>query len=177
MRTLVLDTETTALVANSLLAEHHLPQIIEFCGLVYDEEARLVDELEFFCDPGRTIPAEVTKITGIKTEDVKGHPSFGHRAMEVRRLIESCDAVVAHNLSYDMTVVDVEMRRLEKAVNWPTDQVCTVEQTEHLKGHRLRLGDLHELLFGEPFAGAHRARVDVEALARCYHELVRRGEI
>jgi hypothetical protein len=37
--------------------------------------------------------------------------------------------------------------------------------------------DLYELLFGEKFANAHDAKADVEALANCYFELVKRGEI
>jgi len=49
-----------------------------------------------------------------------------------------------------------------------------VEQTQHLKGHRLSLGDLHDLLLGERFSGAHRARADVMALARCVSEMIRR---
>lgn len=177
MRTLVFDTETTDLISNSLLSEKHQPQIIEFCGLVYDDQAQELEGLEFFCDPGKPLPDEVTRITGIKAEDLRGAPRFEAVADRIVALIESADSVVAHNLSYDMAVVDFELARLGRRARWPADRVCTVEQTEHLKGHRLKLADLHALLFGEPFAGAHRARVDVEALARCYHELVRRGEI
>lgn len=177
MRTLIFDTETTSLIGNSLLADRHQPQIIEFFGHIVNEEAEVVEELEFFCHPGKSLPEEVTRITGIKDEDLVGAKPFCHYEGEVEYLIQSADTVVAHNLSYDMAVVDAEMKRLDRSLMWPGDQVCTVEQTEHLKGHRLSLSALHEELFGEPFSGAHRARVDVEALTRCYFELVRRGEI
>ena len=177
MRTLIFDTETTALIGNSLLADRHQPQIIEFFGHIVNEEAEVVEELEFFCNPGKPLPEEVTRITGIKDEQVRNERPFDHYAGQVALLVQSADTVVAHNLSYDEAVVEAEFKRLVLTINWPDDRVCTVEQTEHLKGHRLSLSALHEELFGEPFTGAHRARVDVEALTRCYLELVRRGEI
>lgn len=177
MRVLIFDTETSDLIGNSLLADRHMPDTIEFYGCIVNEEGDAVEELDFLCKPPQPVSETTTRITGIKQEDVKDAPPFSHFAEKVFALIESSDTVVAHNLSYDMGVVDVEAKRLGREVFWPADRVCTVEQTEHLKGHRLSLSALHEELFGEPFTGAHRARVDVEALTRCYLELVRRGEI
>lgn len=177
MRALIFDTETSDLIGNSLLADRHMPHIIEFYGCIVNEEGDVVEELDFLCKPPQPISETTTRITGITQEDVKDAPPFSYFADKVFELIESADTVVAHNLSYDKEVVNVEAKRLGREVAWPADLVCTVEQTEHLKGHRLSLSALHEYLFGEPFTGAHRARVDVEALAQCYLELVRRGEI
>lgn len=177
MKTLIFDTETTALIQNRLVAEANQPRIIEFCGGLYDSEAQLIRELDFLCDPGVPITEEITKITGIKPEDVAGKKRFASHAADVRELIAEADVVVAHNLTYDMAVVNFELGRLQTAVEWPVDLVCTVEGTEHLLGYRLNLSALHQFLFDEPFSGAHRAKVDVTALARCYFELVRRGEL
>jgi hypothetical protein len=58
-------------------------------------------------------------------------------------------------------------------VKWPR-RICTVEQTQHIKGFRLNLSGLHEFLFGEKFSGAHRAKVDVAALVRCSSEMFKR---
>jgi hypothetical protein len=38
----------------------------------------------------------------------------------------------------------------------------------------MTMAGLHEYLFKEKFEGAHRARVDVQALKRCCLELMRR---
>ena len=38
-----------------------------------------------------------------------------------------------------------------------------------------KLTELHEYLFGEPFAEAHNATADVEATTRCFFELLRQG--
>jgi DNA polymerase III epsilon subunit-like protein len=171
------DTETTGLIDNSLIPAERQPQVIEFFGCVRGKDDAPLEELEFFADPGKPLSEEITRITGIKTEDVRGQPPFSARASEVIAMIEGADAVVAHNLSYDMTIVDFELRKLGLSVKWPRRKICTVEATEHLKGHRLSLSALHELLFGEPFSGAHRARFDVLAVVRCYNELFARGEI
>ena len=177
MRHFIMDTETTGLIKNSLQPLKHQPRVIEFYARIDNDAGELLEEIEFFCDPGVPVSAEITKITGIKPEDVKGQPAFSHFSPRIKEMIESCDVCVAHNLSFDMAIVDMDMSRSKVEFDWPATKLCTVEGSEHLKGHRLNLSALHELLFGEPFAGAHRARTDVEALARCYHELVARGEI
>jgi hypothetical protein len=38
-----------------------------------------------------------------------------------------------------------------------------------------KLIELHEILFGESFVGAHDAAADVRACARCFFELKKRG--
>jgi DNA polymerase III epsilon subunit-like protein len=103
-------------------------------------------------------------------------PKFSEKAEELKALIESHDEVIAHNATFDMTMVDNEMKRCGLTVNWPT-VICTVEATEFMKGHRLKLANLHELLFGEVFLGAHRAENDVRALARCLLQLRAMGVV
>lgn len=180
MKAFLFDTETTDLIANSVIAERHRPHIIEFYGMTLElkgDEWEKVGELEFFCKPKVRITDTTTRITGITNEDIKDAKPFSAYADQVKSVIESTDMAVAHNLSYDMAVVDTEFERLKSDVHWQYNNLCTVEATEHLRGHRLRLADLHEELFGEPFEGAHRARTDVEAMGRCFIELWRREEI
>ena len=180
MKAFLFDTETTDLIANSVIAERHKPHIIEFYGMTLElvgDEWQKVSELEFFCKPPVRITETITRITGITNEDVKDAKPFAEHAQAVKAAIEASGMAVAHNLSYDEGVVDVEFERLKDQVVWPEEMMCTVEATEHLRGHRLRLADLHEELFGEPFKGAHRARTDVEAMGRCFIELWQRGEI
>ena len=181
MRAIIFDTETTDLLANSLIAIEHRPHIIEFYAMAMEwkdgEGWTKVDELDFLCKPPIRISEEITRITGIKPEDVTDKERFAHHANAVEKFLGTGDMVVAHNLSYDMAVTDTEFERLRRAIEWPAQRLCTVEATEHLKGYRLSLSALHEELFGEAFTGAHRARVDVEALGRCFVELWNRGEI
>lgn len=177
-RTLIFDTETTDLVSNTLLALDHQPRIVEFYGIVIDENGQDIKELEFLCHPGIPLPEITTRITGLKDEDLAHKKGFAFHADTVRALIEGCDEVAAHNLSYDRFVVDCEFRRLgQPPVKWPHVGTCTVEATEWYNGYRLSLTNLHLHLFGEPFADAHRAKTDVDALKRCFIELRKRGDV
>jgi len=178
MRAFVFDTETTGLVKNSLIPLPSQPRIIEFFGnTVDDETGEVINEIEFICDPGIELPPEITRITGIKPEDIKGAGPFKQYAPQLCQILAEADAAVAHNLSFDRVLVECDCARAEIVPSWPNRMICTVEQTEWIKGHRLSLTDLHSELFGEPFKGAHRARHDVQALTRCYVELRKRGEI
>jgi DNA polymerase III epsilon subunit-like protein len=177
LNTLLFDTETTGLIANSLQRLEKQPHIIEFYGCLIDDNGTAIEEIEFLCNPGIPIPLKVTQITGFTDRDVKDLPKIDVYFDKMKVLIEKADAVVAHNLGYDRPLVDFEAKRLGKEIKWPPLQLCTVEQTEHLKGYRLSLTALHELLFNQPFNGAHRAKEDVSALIRCYVELKKKGEL
>lgn len=179
MRALIFDTETTDLISNTVLAEKHQPKVIEFFGQIVEDDGTVVRELEFLCNPGHKLEKVTTDITGIKDEQVRDQPPFSHFEAQVRSLIGEADAVVAHNLSYDFNMINFELQRCGtmELVQWPKIRICTVQETEWFKGYRLNLSALHEHLFGEPFTGAHRARVDVQALTRCYVELRNRGDL
>lgn len=173
------DTETTDLIRNTLLPIDQQPHIIEFFGHTYQvrhgEDPFKVGELEFLCTPGAPITEEVTRITGIKPSDVEGKPPFSAYASDVISAIHSADVIVAHNLSYDMAVVDFELQRIGKRVLWPSQRICTVEQTEWIRGHRLNLGALYEHCFSKPMANAHRARDDVNAMTEAFFHLMGEG--
>lgn len=178
MKCFIYDVETTGLVKNSLIPIQSQPRIIELFGhTVEDSTGEVLDELEFFCTPGIDLDPMITRITGIKPEDLKDANPFRFYSQRVCQMIAAADAVVAHNLSFDMALVEADCQRCMLLPDWPARLVCTVEATEWIKGHRLSLGALHEELFGEPFKGAHRARTDVEALTRCYLELRKRGDL
>lgn len=179
MRHLIFDTETTNLIHNSLQPLAKQPRIIELFAMVLDDEQdwKEVETFHSYFNPGVAIVPEVTKITGIDDARVRNEPSFIDKAHEVKDVFDNADVVVAHNLSYDTQVIDFEFARIQRAFIWPLRKVCTVEASEPLKGYRLNLNALHTELFGEGFESAHRAENDVRATARCYVELVKRGEI
>lgn len=173
----MLDTETTGLIDNMLLAGDSQPWVIEYYGLLVD----LVTGDEIREDWHMVKPAaadaltpKITGITGITHDMVAAAPYFSRVAPAIRQAIETAPIVLAHNLSYDRDVLDIEFGRLGEKLNWPKRKICTIEQTIHVKGHRLSMSALYEYLFGESFAGAHRARVDVQALKKCCVELYRR---
>lgn len=177
MITALFDTETTGLIDNRVMQDVHQPRVIEFYGMKIDDRGTKIAELEFRCNPGRPIPAIVTKVTGIKDADVAGCFPFLAHMKSVREFFAEADLVVAHNLKFDLQMINMEFERNGSAIEWPSRLLCTIEETEYLAGTRMKLGDLHEHLFGEKFADAHSARADVEALARCFLDLKSKGLI
>lgn len=175
---LIFDTETTGLTENSLRSLDKQPHIIEFYGCLLDRDTfTVVGELDLLIKPPIKITPEITKITGITNDMVRDAPRFADVAGSISDLLSKADRKVAHNEAFDHQMLLFEFARLDICVPFPKERICTVEQTEHINGYRMKLTDLHEYLFGTPFKGAHRAKVDVEALTRCYVELIKRGEI
>lgn len=171
------DTETTGLMDNHTVPLEKLPSIIEWYSCTADlSTGEVLSELELLIKPPRGISQEIVNITGIDDAMVAAAPSFAFVAGDVKKVIESANRMLAHNASYDVEVTDTEFERLGQKVKWPR-VLCTVEATVHLKGFRLNLTGLHEMLFGETFKGAHRAKADVMAHLRCCCELYRLGEI
>lgn len=175
----VLDTETTGLIENVTVKDDKLPEVIDFYGCLLDvDSGKVLEELDILIKPtiAKKLPEEIVNITHITDEMLKNKKHFKDHAAGIRFLIERAPIALAHNAAYDKEVLDIEYHRLDQAINWKF-VMCTVEQTLHLKGYRLSLSALHELLFNESFVDAHRAKTDVQALCRCVVELIKKEEI
>ena len=183
---IVFDTETTNLTAPEAAPIEQQPSIVEFAAIKLEEvhsgkkkmpELVEVARFEFLCNPRVPIPLESIKITGITNEMVAGKPPFSAFCPALTDFFLGESTVVAHNLSFDLSVLYHELRRLGRvtAFPWPPKQICTVEKTMGIKGHRMNLGDLHKHLTGKEHKDAHRAMADVEALVRVVIELKKKG--
>ena len=104
-RVLILDTETTGLDARQ-------EQIIELAML-----SVLVDRttgvpvgeavvFESFEDPGHPIPKEITEITGITDEMVRGQRIDD---AQVAALVDQADVILAHNAGFDRPFVEARL--------------------------------------------------------------------
>lgn len=176
-RAVAFDTETTGLIENQTMKEKWLPEVVDFYAVAFNlHTGEVYEELDLLIRPSRKMEEDVIKIHHITNEMLEGKPTFGEVAPLIQQILESGSPVFAHNASYDKEVIDIEMKRRSLEVRWPR-VLCTVEQTIYLKGYRLSLTNLHELLFGEKFEDAHRAKVDTTALRRCIVELYKRGEL
>lgn len=173
----IFDTETTGLIKTRQVPLDRLPEVIEFYGELVDlSTGKVVDTFESLIKPKKLpISDEIVRITGINTDMVKNELSFGNYLYDINKLMRQGDCVIAHNLGYDKEMLEIECERLGKELVLPSLQICTVQQTMSMKGYRLNLSALHQELFGAPFAGAHRAKADVQALTRCVIELRKRS--
>lgn len=165
MKIAVFDTETTGIPKHPDSKMEVQPKAIEFGGVIVDPEGNPLQELELLFNPGEPLEPIITKITGLTDEDLKDQPTFAEQASLVEAFFAGCDAVIAHNLPFDCTIIDLEFLRMNRDdFPWPKIQVCTVQENAERWGRRPKLLELYEEQFGKPLDQKHRALDDVMAL-------------
>lgn len=172
-----IDTETTGLLNPSANDLKNQPEIIEFYGIKLDDEFQIIGDVNHLIKPSSPISEEITKITGITNEMLEGKPSFPQVFDEIYDLFFDDDHVIAHNCYFDMNMLINELRRMEMEFKFPYPRywTCTVEKTFHLFNKRLTLNNLHYQMTEKQISNAHRAKDDVYALIRCYHQMIEKG--
>lgn len=175
----VFDTETTGFLQPIAAPIDQQPKMIEFAGIRMTNDYEEVSRLEFLVNPGEPITATIQKITNIDDSMVKNSGPFIDHLADLQGFFFGVSEAVAHNFMFDHTILRLELDRVgcSHKFPWPMIQTCTIEETLGIKNHRLSLSKLHKHLFNESFDGAHRAMVDVEALAKCFIKLRMAGEI
>lgn len=135
-RVLVFDVETTGLIpkpnpANATpprLAE--CPYIIQFSYVIYNIVSNRVEEAvnSYISIPEEIVISErITELTGINRETLheKGEPIVP----VLERFYEAylkCNMVIAHNLEFDKSMVQIEIARNEVALRESPTAVCLV---------------------------------------------------
>jgi DNA polymerase-3 subunit epsilon len=176
MKYVFFDTETTGLIGNSLIPIDKQPHIIELFMLKTDEKGKELERFHSLFSVNMKLPEKIKKITGISDEDLKEQPVFFEKIEQIDLFLKDADFIIAHNINFDIKMLEIEYFRAAFDFDLTgIKKICTVEQTEHLKGYRLKLNDLYHYLFDQNFKGAHRAQEDVIALAQCFFELKNRS--
>lgn len=170
---ILLDFETTGLILPSSSDLVLQPKIIEIGAIKVSDKGSVVAELGELINPRQEISAEITKITGIKPEQLKGKRTIEEVIPELADFFLGAHTLVAHNVAFDRDVLYFELLRTgwERRFPFPPNQVCTVDSTMHIKGRRMKLTELYEHTQGKPLAQTHRAVDDVRALWECYKAL------
>lgn len=174
------DTETTGLCNTEAISVEKQPKIIEFAAVKFDEKFKELDRLEFLCHPGIEISREITNITGITNDMLKGEKPFSSNLDKLNKFFLGEEILFGHNLAFDVNLLRYELIRLDRLTKfpWPPIQICSIERTMHIRGHRLSLTKLHEHYTKEPHTdGAHRAVNDVLALITCLKHMHKDGLI
>ena len=154
-RVIVLDTETTGLDARN-------EKIIELAMLsvLVDTATGLpvgpVTVYESFEDPGKPIPPQITDITGIDDNMVRGQRIDD---AAVTALVEQADLIIAHNAGFDRPFVEARLPVFARKA-WNCSFVGIDWKKEGSGSAKL------EFLASERgwFYDAHRAQVDCHAL-------------
>lgn len=155
VKVLILDTETTGLDSSR-------DRIIELALILVDVDKatglplqvqEVFDELE---DPGRPIPAEATRVTGITDAMVAGKRLDDARIAE---LMKGVDLVIAHNARFDRGFVEARLPAFAQ-LPWACS-VAEIDWQAQGRGSAKLEFLAHELGF---FYDAHRAEMDCHAL-------------
>ncbi len=135
-------------------------RITEIAIFVHDGTA-VVDKYTTLINPGRSIPYQITQLTGITDEMVREAPRFPEVA---RRIVEMTDGMVfvAHNVRFDYSFIKAEFGSL--GYNYQRKTLCTVRLSRKLIPGMpsYSLGKLCESL-KIPLQNRHRAFGDAEA--------------
>lgn len=164
---ILLDTETTGLLGPTALPIEDQPHIIEIGLLKLDGDTlEEIEEFTALIDPRQPLSREITKINGLRDRDLKGKPTFPTLYPRLVDFFLGARTLVAHNLPFDRGLLAGELFRIGKMLEfpWPPSQICTAEQTEHLRGKLLKQDALYELITGEAANQTHRAGDDIRQL-------------
>ncbi len=112
----IVDIETTGGMAKR-------DKIIEIAVVIHDGYA-IVDQFSSLINPDRSIPYEITRITGIDNEMVNDAPRFYEIAKEFI-LITQGAIFVAHNVNFDYSFIREEFDKL--GYTFSMRQLCTVK--------------------------------------------------
>jgi DNA polymerase III epsilon subunit family exonuclease len=148
----VLDVETTGF-------DPEQDRIIEI-ALIRFERGEVLETYGQLINPEREVPAEVVKLTGIKSEDLVDKPVFADVASAIHERLQGV-GIVAYNLSFDRGFIRKELERV--GLSWP-EEAPTLDPLIFARqffknSPRKNLGTISKLL-GIPLEEAHRATHD-----------------
>jgi DNA polymerase-3 subunit epsilon len=188
---LAFDTETTDLPrADRDLAHYTQPHLLQFAGVVFDDQGREVDRLITLVKPrpGTMLSPAAYRAHGISLELAS---SGGMEALDVfnwfTRNAASVSQVIAHNVLFDIQVMTILGLRVTGQL-WtpPCPLFCTMVHsapivklppTAKMKApgrYQPKPPTLSECIdhfFGEELVGAHDAATDVGACIRVFRHL------
>lgn len=151
----VVDVETTG-------GRPGLHRVTEI-GAVKMIGGEIVDEFQTLLNPQRSIPPNITRITGITEEMVAGAPLFAEVAEDFRKFMG--DAIfAAHNVNFDYGFISAEYEMIDQRFRHP--KLCTCASMRRLyPGHRSY--SLKNLCrdFEISLESHHRALCDAKAAA------------
>jgi len=144
-------------------------------GAVKVRGGEVLGEFSTLVDPGRSIPPQITILTGISDSMVSDAPRIGAVLPAFLEFARNC-VLVAHNAGFDIGFLKEACRRQQ--LPWPDPKVVdTVRLARSVlsrdEAPSVRLGLLAPLL-GSPVRPDHRALTDARATVDVLHALFER---
>lgn len=158
----IIDVETTGGAAR-------YERITEIAIVLHDGEA-VLDTFSTLINPERSIPWNITQITGITDEMVAHAPRFFEVAKQIVEMTEGA-IFVAHNVSFDYNFIREEFARLGYA--YTRKQLCTVRLSRKvfpgLPSYSLSNLKRHFEIYAER---SHRALDDTLATVQIFERIL-----
>jgi len=214
MRILVFDTETTGLLPKfKLLNEDTLPLFpysVQFSYIMYEDETNTILKMRDFIvrlPQDITISHESIKIHGI-TYEISRRDGVDIECVidEFIQDYNAVDLLVAHNLNFDLTVLEADMLRVIKrnqlnankiqsyknfiaSLNTSKKCYCTMQETIKLCDIKAyykdgreyvkfpKLSELHDKLFQSVPNNLHNSMNDVIVCLRCFYKMIHNKDI
>jgi DNA polymerase III epsilon subunit family exonuclease len=152
-----LDVETTGLdpsidrIIELALVPFNMPNAMPYCQLFSIDEP---------------LPREITNITGISDEMLKGKPTFKESVNQFLPLLEKASFVVAYNAKFDRPFLESELARLDMVlpdIDFVDPYIFICELDRYKKGKKLFDAAKR---WGVNLDNAHRAMADAEAAGK-----------
>jgi len=191
MKILVFDTETTGLPEREcgsyppIEKVEKWPYIVQLSYILYDTDTQNMIECQdniIKLAPNVKISAESTKIHGISKSlsNRKGIPIID-AVNTLNKAIIKAECIVAHNLSFDKRMIQVELCRLKKIEYlYGKNEYCTMKNNINFCAIEKigrngdiyfkypKLSELYHKIFNIIPEGTHNSMVDVLICLRCY---------
>lgn len=162
---IVFDTETSGLIKSMELPLEQQPEITELAVVRLDDELNEVDAFETLVKPRMQVGEETIAITGITNEMLADAPSFARVLPRVERFFLGESTLVGQNISFDVGMLTLELRRLDRVTRfpWPPEQIDTVELLRDVTVKR-KQSEVVKKVKGRGPDVVHRAMADVREL-------------
>ena len=121
-----------------------------------------------FVNPGKSVPPEITELTGITNEDVKNQPLFKELAAGLAEEFKGCDFAGFNSNHFDIPMLAEEFLRAGIDFDFSKSRLIDVQTIFH-KMERRNLAAAYKFYCGrkmEEDFEAHRADQDTEATYR-----------
>jgi DNA polymerase III epsilon subunit-like protein len=184
---LVIDTETTGLTPLSFVTERNnkqWPRMVQIAWGLVGEASIEMQHTAIIRPVGFQIPYNAICIHGITQAQAKEKgEDLQHQLKMLVHAMQQADTIVAHNLNFDIGIIQSEAMRLGYPMKFPEQRRCTafMGQAYLRKDKKIRLADfptlsdLHKQLLGCDYEPKHDAQSDVIACAHVYEQLRRLG--
>lgn len=193
MKVLIFDVETTGLPERgaSLKNLTKYPYIVQFSWMIYDASQNRVDDVNDHIvkiPEHITIPIEASNVHGISNDKMRSEGKDINLVLDIftKDMLDS-HVIVAHNLSFDKTIVQAEYLR-NKRINWlgrhrkmeyctmkRSLNICNIYKKNIYTGEKTKkypkLMELHHYWFKTVPNNLHNSLIDIFVCFRCYHQM------